>query len=165
MHHKTFSVLLFISIFFMSQWFFGNLYEEIVMVPNHLTDTEKTMTGYVAYFHTTNPIFYFVPFTQLAILIVIFLYFKCEDPHQKRLLKNASLFGILALLVTVLIVTQINVKIFSADFANYRHQLHTLSILWLLGNAVRMLLVAGSIYHAGKVYIIRETARHLPVKE
>lgn len=167
MRHQTFNTLLFLYLFFMAQWFFGNVYEEIVMVPNHLIDTFNTLTGYVAYFHITNPVFYFVPFTQLAIIIVLILYSKCDEMNQKRLLKKASIFGIIAILLTVVIVTQINVKIFSANFANYQDQLYTLSVFWLLGNAVRIFLVGASIYYAGKVYILRQTEalRHLPVKE
>lgn len=156
MPHKTFDRLLLISLFFMTQWFFGNVYEEIVMVPNHLGDTYKTLTGYVTYFHTSNPVFYFVPFTQLAVLVVIFLYFKCDDPIPKNLLKKASVYGILAIILTAVIVTQINIKIFSANFGDYKDQLYTLSVFWLIGNALRIFLVGTSIYYAGKVYILRQ---------
>lgn len=158
MRHRTFNFLLFISLFFLTQWFFGNIYEEVAMVPNQLIDTHKTLTGYVMYFHTTNPVFYFVPFTQLAIVTIIFLYFKSDEPNQKALLKRASIYGVLATILTIIIVTQINMKIFSADFDSYKDQLYTLSLLWLLGNLVRIILVGTTVYYAGKVFILRQTS-------
>jgi hypothetical protein len=72
MQDRMFGRLLGFALFFMAYWFFGNLYEEIVMVPNHLVNPLYRLEGYQQYFHVVNPVFYFVPFTQLAVLVTIY---------------------------------------------------------------------------------------------
>jgi hypothetical protein len=155
MKPKAFNLLLVFALFFIAYWFFGNLYEQIVMIPNQLVDSYETMKAYQAYFKVSNPIFYFVPLTQLAVIVTWILHFRAIDENQKRLLKKASIFGLLSLLLTAIIVTQINLKLFSADLELIKDQLYTLSLWWLIGNAVRIYLVGSTLYYLLKVYVLR----------
>jgi len=156
MQPKTFDRLIVFSLFFMGYWFFGNLYEEIVMIPNQLFFTYETVKSYLNYFHFSNPVFYFVPFTQMAVVVLIFLYVKCDDGRKKQLLKKASVYGSLAIILTIVIVTQINMKLFAPDFHLYRDQLYTLSVWWLLGNALRIFLVGKSLYFTFRTFVARQ---------
>lgn len=156
MKHKTFDRLLFFALFFLAYWFFGNLYEEIVLVPNHLTNPFDVLTAYQRYFVLSSPTYYFVPLTQIAMFVVFFLYFKAEEGEEKDMLKKASIFGLLSLAVTAVIVTQINLKLFSPDFAQYQSELFNLSTMWLIGNMFRMFFVGGCLYFVGKTYLLRQ---------
>lgn len=157
MHDRTFDRLLTFSLFFLAYWFFGNLYEEIVMIPNQLVNPHDALHAYQNYFKISNPIYYFVPFTQLAVVVICILYFCCGDAKQKQLLKKAAVFGVLSLLVTAIIVTQINVKIFSLDFEEHHESLFNLSLLWMVGNAFRMYLTGSALYFTLKTFVLRKS--------
>ncbi len=156
MKNKTFNNLLLFALFFMAYWFFGNLYEQIVLVPNQLVNSYKTMKAYQIYFSVSNPIYYFVPFTQLAVVLIGVLYFQAKEKQQKSYLRRAGIFGLLSLAITVIIVTQINLKLFSRDLDRLRDQLFNLSLFWLIGNAIRICLVGGSVYYLFNAYDIRQ---------
>jgi len=159
MNARTFDRILLFSLFFLAYWFFGNLYEEIVLAPNQLTDTLDALVCWQNYFTITNQIHYYVPFTQLAVVGICVLYFKSDHAHEKALLKKAALFGLFSILITVVIVTQLNLKIFFGDLHRYLNDLLTLAWLWLIGNAVRLYLVGSSLYYTFKTYSSRLTRR------
>lgn len=159
MQSKTFDRLLLFSLIFLAHWFFGNLYEEIVLAPNQLTNSYGALKSWQGYFTITNQIYYYVPFTQLAVLAVCYLYFRSTDQHVKSLLRKASIFGILAVAITVVIVTQLNVKLFFGDLNQYKKEIFTLSVIWLMGNAIRLYLVGGSLYFVFKAYILRQSTK------
>lgn len=159
MQSKTFDRLLLFSLIFLAHWFFGNLYEEIVLAPNQLTDSYGALKSWQGYFTITNQIYYYVPFTQLAVLAVCYLYFRSTDQYVKSLLRKASIFGLLAVAITVVIVTQLNVKLFFGDLNQYKKEIFTLSVIWLMGNAIRLYLVGGSLYFVFKAYILRQSTK------
>ncbi|MGA0560674.1 hypothetical protein ACO2Q8_28675 [Larkinella sp. VNQ87] len=148
--------LLVFALFFLAHWFFGNLYEEIVLAPNQLSNSYQALQNWQEYFTITNQIYYYVPFTQFAVIALIVLFLKSTHQPEKDLLKKASIHGILAIVLTVLIVTQLNVKLFFGDLDKYRQQIHTLSVIWLIGNAIRLYLVGSSLYYTLKVWTIRQ---------
>src|SRR5438128_12366397 len=92
MQASAFKRLLTFALFFMACWFFGNRYEEIAMIPNQLVNTYATMTAYREYFQVVSPTFYFVPFTQIAVVVTVVLYFNTSLPELKRLLRTAGIF-------------------------------------------------------------------------
>lgn len=157
MQIKTFNRLLVFSLFFLAHWFFGNLYEEIVLAPNQLTNTYEALKNWQGYFTVTNQIYYYVPFTQIAVFVVCYLYFHTDDKAEKRLLKKASILGLLSIVLTVVIVTQLNLKLFFGDIDKYKSKIYFLSVIWLVGNALRLYLVGSSFYFTFKVYLLRET--------
>ncbi len=158
MKNKTFDALLLFSLFFLSHWFFGNLYEEIVLAPNQLNASYEALLAWQGYFTITNQIYYYVPFTQISVIIIWVLFFKSEDELEKKLLKKASIFGLLSLVITVLIITQLNLKLFFGNIEQYKTQIYTLSVIWLLGNALRLYLVGSALYYTFKVYIHRKVS-------
>jgi hypothetical protein len=156
MQVTTFNRLLAFSLFFLAHWFFGNLYEEIVLAPNQLTHSYEALKSWQNYFRITNQIHYYVPFTQIAVLVVGYLYVKSTDRAEKKLLKKAGLYGLFSIALTVVIVTQLNLKLFFGDLDRYKDQIHTLSVIWLIGNAVRLYLVGSALYFVFKTYLLRQ---------
>ncbi|MBW7676688.1 hypothetical protein [Chryseobacterium chendengshani] len=146
MQAKTFNHLLGFSLFFLAHWFFGNLYEEIVLAPNQLANSYEALKSWQGYFTVTNQIYYYVPLTQIAVFVVCFLYVKSSNTKEKCLLKKASIFGLLSILITALIVTQLNLKLFFGDIEKYKEQIYNLSVIWLIGNAIRLYLVGTCLY-------------------
>ena len=153
----TFNRLLAFSLFFLAQWFFGNLYKEIVLAPNQLTNSYEALKSWQGYFTISNQIYYYVPFTQIAVFIVCYLHLKSKIPKEKVYLKKASIFGLLSIALTALIVTQLNLKLFFGDIENHKSEIYILSVIWLIGNAVRIYLVGSSLYFTFKAYLIRKT--------
>lgn len=151
-----FNRLLVFSLFFLAHWFFGNLYEEIVLAPNQLTNSYEALKSWQGYFTITNQIYYYVPFTQIAVFVICFLYLKSSNETEKYLLKKASIFGLLSIAITAIIVTQLNLKLFFGDIEKYKEQIYNLSVIWLIGNAIRLYLVGSSLYYIFKTYIRRK---------
>ena len=156
MKANLFNRLLLFSLFFLAHWFFGNLYEEIVLAPNQLTNSYQALKSWQSYFTVTNQIYYYVPFTQLAVVIIWYLYSKSTDEAEKTLLKKAGIFGLLSILLTALIVTQLNLKLFFGDIDKYKQEIFSLSVVWLIGNALRIYLVGSALYFTFKTYLLRQ---------
>jgi heme/copper-type cytochrome/quinol oxidase subunit 4 len=156
MQRKMFNRLLAFSLFFIAHWFFGNVYEQIVLAPNQLTNSYDALERWQGYFTVTNQIYYYVPFTQIAVLLICFLYFKSKDKAEKKLLKKAAVFGVLSLIITALIVTQLNLKLFFGDINQHKEELFTLSVMWLIGNGIRITLVGSTLYFTFKTYLLRK---------
>lgn len=156
MKTMLFNRLLLFSLFFLAHWFFGNLYEQIVLAPNQLTNSYEALKNWQGYFTVSNQIYYYVPFTQIAVFVVCYLYFKTKDNREKILLKKASIFGLLSIIITVVIITQLNLKLFFGDLNKYKEQVYDLSVIWLFGNGVRLYLVGSSLYYTFKAYLLRQ---------
>src|ERR1700761_4727160 len=120
MSNRTITRLLSFAIFFLALWFFGNLYEEIVITPNQLSNSYEKLQHWQHFFTETNPMYFYVPFTQLAVVVICILYIKIHDSVQKSFLRKASIFGILGILISVPIITQINVKLFFGDLDKFK---------------------------------------------
>jgi small-conductance mechanosensitive channel len=157
MQQQTYNRLLGFSLFFLAHWFFGNLYEEIVLAPNQLMNTFQALKSWHSYFTYTNQIHYYVPFTQLAVVVLCILYFKSHQEVEKALLKRASLFGVSAIVLTILIITQLNLKLFFGDLEQHKQEIRTLSIIWFIGNALRLYLVGSALYYTLKLYVSRQS--------
>ena len=157
MKTKSFNSLLIFSIFFLTLWFFGNLYEEVLLTPNHIKNSYEKLQLWHSFFTEINQIYYYVPFTQLAVVTTFILYRKTNDQQEKSFLRKSSIYGFLAIGLTAIIITQLNLKLYIGhNLEKYRDQLQTLSIIWLAGNAVRLYLVGNAIYYTLKTYIYRQ---------
>lgn len=154
MKRSFFSKLLLFALFFLAYWFFGNLYEEIVLAPNNITNSYDALVCWQDFFQVTNQIHYYVPFTQIAVFVVWFLYFKSTNKELRRQLKKASLFGLASIAITVYMVTQLNLKLFFGDLEAYKEQLYLLSIIWIIVNFIRICLVGAALYFVFKSYIL-----------
>ena len=160
MTNKLFTNLLLFSLIGTAMWFFGNLYEAIVMGPNMLNDTMTRMEHWQHFFVLTNPIFFYVPVTQLATVVLIILFFNTasQKVELKRFLKLASIFQIAAIILSVYIITQINLKLFLGDLSKYADQVSSLATLWNILNILRVLLVGLGLTFTFKAYLQTQKA-------
>jgi len=137
--------LVFVALLLGSYWFFGNLYEAIAMIPNHIVDPVRAVAGYKSYFILSSPTFYFVPLTQLGFLALVLAWYGAQRPDLKSKLGRGALSMGAALLLTALIVTQIHERFFSAEYATNGEMLRTLAIALFAANIGRLLLVGYAV--------------------
>jgi hypothetical protein len=161
MTSKQYRYLLLFSLFGIAQWFFGNLYEGVVIAPNMLENSVFKTQVWQSFFRTTNPIHYYIPLTQVAILAIVFLYFKTplESTVLKKRLKFAMLSVLLALVLSVYIITQINLKLFFGSSEAYSQNAHSMSVMWNVLNAVRLVLLGIALSNAFKAYMYIHSKR------
>jgi hypothetical protein len=154
MTSKLSNKLLAFSLFGIALWFFGNLYEGVVIAPNMLKNSVQKMQDWQSFFSITNPVFFYIPITPVAVFIIVFLFLRTpkENAALKSHLKRATIFGLLALVLGVFIITQINFKLFFGDIKKYSAAAYSLSVLWNSCNAIRVALLAITLLHTFKAY-------------
>jgi hypothetical protein len=163
MTNKVSENLLLFALFGIALWFFGNLYEAIVIAPNMLDDSIRKIQDWKDFFVTTNPIFFYIPIAPIAAFIIAFLYFKksMDNAVLKRHLKIATIFGLLAFGLGIYIITQINIKFFFGDIQKYSADAHKMSVLWNILNIIRVILLAPTLSHTFKAYMkLKISTRH-----
>ncbi len=136
----------------LSYWFFGNLYEAIVISPNWVVDSPTQMKRLNEFFVTTSPTIYFVPLTQIATVLVWFLLWKNKVNSIRLELKRASIFAVLVTILNTIIVSTVVLKLFGTDFEKYGDFLTTLTWRWNVLNFFRMVLVGMTIYYLFNAY-------------
>jgi hypothetical protein len=142
-------------------WFFGNLYEAIVITPNLLQDTVQKLRDWQDFFHLTNPAFFYVPVAPVAVIVLVVLYFKLTSHEAafKPLLKRAVVFILLALGLGIYIISQINFKLFFGDPEKLEPDVYKLAVLWNVLNTIRTVLVGFSLYNLFKAYILLQKTK------
>jgi hypothetical protein len=139
--------LLSIALIGIAQWFFGNLYEAVVTAPNwRVAFTYELLTGQ-SQFDAGSPVRYYVPVTQLAIVLlwVASALTWRAVPISRRWLGIASIAGALALVLTIYIVTQLNLRLFFGGTALDVAQATPLMQQWQALNYLRVLLVGTTL--------------------
>jgi len=140
------------SIIGLGYWFFGNMYEAIVISPNWIVDSQTQMKRLHEFFVNTTPTLYFVPVTQIATLLVWYLFFANKTKTVIPDYKKAAFFSVLVTLVNIYIVSTIVLKLFGADYEKYGEYLSTLTWRWNVLNVLRMILVAIVVHYLFSVY-------------
>jgi len=147
MRHKSFKNLLIFSLFGIAMWFFGNLYEGIVLMPNTLFGSVQKLQAWQNLFVESNPAYFYL-IANLAVVATWILFFRTpkESTDIKRLLKYASLILLAAIVLSVYIITQINLKFFFGDLSKYDTvQIHSAAVLWNVLNSIRVVLVGAAL--------------------
>ena len=136
-------------------WFFGNLYEAIVIGPNMLIDSVHRLQAWQEFFVLTNPIFFYVPVTQLATIVLVVLFIKTPDGRAeiKRFLKWASILQVVSIILSIYIITQINLKLFFGDLSKISSEVFQMALMWNVLNIVRVFLVGVALCFIFKAYI------------
>ncbi|CCH52665.1 hypothetical protein BN8_01680 [Fibrisoma limi BUZ 3] len=142
------------TIFGLAHWFFGNLYETVVFTPNTLSDPATALTHWNAFTKVTNPVWYFIPLSPLTFVAAVGAYWISRD-HDKSLrnwLLATLLFTLVAVFMTVYIVTQINLNVFfsGADLLANRAQVNQLVWRGMSWGIVRLVCVGAALYTAVK---------------
>ncbi|HEY9627234.1 MAG TPA: hypothetical protein V6C84_08025 [Coleofasciculaceae cyanobacterium] len=153
MKNKSTEVVLVLALLFHLQWFFGNLYEEI-LTPNSIVASAEKINAYNSYFVITKPYYYYVPLTQIGFLGVLFLaFFKSGLSSQVSvLLRRAAVLSGMATVLTGYIVTQYNLKMFFGNVDHLQAKIHLLYLEWAILNGFRILLVGTTIFFLYQAY-------------
>lgn len=128
------------SLFGLTMWFFGNLYEEVILMPNWLAAPLSVLKVYNQYYTVVIQYHYYVPITQLAVIVLVVLCF-IDNPARNLalpLLRRAAVWGVLALLLTVYIVLTLNLDLFIGTLTLSEQAAHQKGLIWMTGNAVRL---------------------------
>ncbi|ANA96959.1 Uncharacterised protein [Mycolicibacterium phlei] len=131
-------ILMYFTVFGIAMWFFGNLYEAVVIGPNIAGDTKEQLRAFQQFTEVTNPVYYYIPLTQIAAvtLIVWFVRTPWRAP-EKRSLFIASLAEIAAVALSIYIITKLNMTLFFGSLGETPEELHRLALQWNLLNLVR----------------------------
>jgi hypothetical protein len=152
---RTLRWLLSISILGFTHWFFGNLYEQIVLAPNTLGLGVEGLKIWRQFFQFSNPIYYFIPISPISVLATVAaLAIGWHSPvKQHKWLIGAASFALFTGLLTVYIVTQINLKLYFGVLSDDVSGLQsTLQLTAVLGK-LRLASEAATLYCALRAYL------------
>jgi hypothetical protein len=152
---KSFNNFLLFSLFGAALWFFGNLYEGIVIAPNLLTDSIQKAHYWQNFIGVTNPILYYIPLVPLSTVTLLVLYFKTskQKTELKQYLKLSATFQILAYVLSIYIIIQINLVIFFGDLNKFTDIVYSKALLWNILNVTRLILVGIALTFIFKAYL------------
>jgi len=164
MKSKLFNNLVLFSLFGISLYFFGILYEGIVYGPKLLNISMERMLFWKSFTSIISPIIYYVPWVYLATIILLILYFK--TPKQKTELKKqlgiASIFQIASLVLTIYILTQINFKLRFGNLEKYADTIPGKTFLFNILSILRVVLAATGLTFSFKAFIQTQKSENQP---
>ena len=128
----------------LAQWFFGNLYEAVVISPNWVVDSPRQLTRLNEFVVRTHPAVYFVPASVIGPILVWGLTGLNRDPALTPSYRRASFFAALAMLLNAYIVATIVRKLFGPGYLAHPDDLGTSCRRWNILNVARMTLVAAA---------------------
>jgi hypothetical protein len=140
-------------LFGLALWFFGNLYEEVIMMPNWLAAPIDVLRVHSRYYTVVIQYHYYVPVTQLAVLVLIVLCFT-NNPAQQLAqpdLRRAAIWGALGVALTAWIVLSLNLDLFIGELKLSEAEAHRKGLIWMIGNAIRLFCVGLSFGYALRV--------------
>ena len=142
-------ILMYFTVFGIAMWFFGNLYEAVVIGPNSAGDTKEQLRAFQQFTVVTNPVYYYIPLTQIAAvtLIVWFVRTPWRAP-EKRSLFIASLAEIAAVALSIYIIVKLNMTLFFGSLGETPDELHRLALQWNLLNLIRVGVTALALVFA-----------------
>jgi hypothetical protein len=152
---RTLRWLLIISILGFTHWFFGNLYEQIVLAPNTLSLGVEGLQLWRQFFQFSNPIYYFIPISPISVLATVAaLAIGWHTPtKQRKWLIGAASFALFTGLLTVYIVTQINLKLYFGTLSNDVSWLQSTQRLNAILGKLRLTSEAVTLYCALRAYL------------
>ena len=127
---------------------FGELFEQIVFVPNWLIgDVDANMEHFRQFKHTTDPGLFYFPTAIMAIVAHVLLLRKASTlslQQQKAVQTSLTLF-LIVLGLTIYIITQINIPVIDQGRLSGAAQTSKVQ-LWALLNLFRIVLPAYGLY-------------------
>lgn len=156
-------ILMYFTLFGIALWFFGNLYEAVVIGPNIAGDSKEQLKAFQQFTVVTNPVYYYIPLTQIAAitLIVWFVRTPRKAPEKISLLL-ACVAEILAVVLSVYVIVRLNMTLFFGSLGESPGELHRLALQWNVLNLVRVVLTAIALLYALRALrlIWQSCARH-----
>lgn len=149
------NVFLILAIFGVGLTFFGNLYEYIVFVPNLIGLGGKNgLIAFRNFFVFANPVYFYIPLGFIGFISVFISYAQMRDRTAKinKWLKVAALNGIGALLITVIIVSFFNFKLFFGALPANVSNLDLTLQLYCIVTFIRLVFDGLTLYGAFRAY-------------
>jgi len=78
-------ILMYFTVFGIAMWFFGNLYEAIVIGPNIAGDSKEQLRAFQQFTEVTNPMYYYVPLTLIAAITLLVWFFRTAWKAPEKL--------------------------------------------------------------------------------
>lgn len=154
---KRHTFLSYFVLFGITMWFFGDLYESIVIAPNLLTDTVNRLQHWQAFFKNTNPVFYYIPIPQLSIIGLLYLYLKTPKTGTalKQLMKRAFIFIIPAIIVGIYIIAMLNFNLFFGNLQEVgAERLYNYAWQWNVLNVARIVFTFISLRYYLRAFLL-----------
>ncbi|MEV6299914.1 hypothetical protein AB0M02_10990 [Actinoplanes sp. NPDC051861] len=126
----------------LAYWFFGNLYETVVISPNWIEDSPAQLTRLNQFFTNTSPTLYFVPLTPLAVALVWLLWWRNRDDTLRADYRRAGVASLLLTALNAAIVGLIIPRLFGPEALAHPEHLLPAAWSWNGLNLVRMALTA-----------------------
>ncbi|KRQ30557.1 MULTISPECIES: anthrone oxygenase family protein [Mycobacteroides] len=142
-------ILMYFTVFGIAMWFFGNLYEAVVIGPNIAGDTKEQLRAFQQFTVVTNPVYYYIPLTQIAAVTLIVWFVRTPwGAPEKRSLFIASLAEIAAVALSIYIIVKLNMTLFFGSLGETPDELHRLALQWNLLNLIRVGVTALALVFA-----------------
>jgi len=155
MKSKLFNNLLLFSLFGITLYFFGILYEGVAYGPKLLDVSMERMLFWKDFTSIISSVIYYIPWVYLATITVVVLYFK--TPKEKTILRKrlglASIFQIASLVLTIYILTQINFKMSFGNLEKYADAIPGKVFLFNILSIIRMAFAAIGLTFIFKAYL------------
>ena len=143
----------------LAYWFFGNLYEAVVISPNWVADNPAQLTRLNEFFVHTSPTWYFVPVGLIGPVLTWLTAFTNREPALTGTYRRAAGFTAAAVLVAVVMIVVLISRLFGADYASYGAELTTYAWWWNGLNVLRMALTAtAGVYLFGAFRVLDRRA-------
>ncbi len=137
--------MLIVSLVGLSWWFFGNLYEAIVISPNWIVDSPAQLTRLHEFFIHTDPTLYFVPVTLLAVLLLWIALILGRRTFPRRTAIWATLASTTLIGLTAFIVSALVTALFGPSYLEHAASLSTYAWWWNIANVLRVALTAATL--------------------
>lgn len=145
----------------LAHWFFGNLYETVVFTPNTLGDPASALTHWNAFMRVSNPVWYYIPLSPLTFLASATAYGlgRNQEPVLRRWLLRTMLLTTLATILTVYIVTQINLNVFFSGMDLEANRDRVNAMIWhgIPFGLTRLVAVGAGLFTGVRAYLILQS--------
>lgn len=161
---NTLNVLLLIGLVSHTMWLFGNIYEAIVDAPNLTVAPAAARQCWLDYHRLTNPIYYHIPNTPIGFLAVLLAWWRGRTalPKQARQwLKWAVISSLIAVLMTVYVVTTINLKLYFGGPNSNNAEVLAMANRWMILNGLRIVAELATVVLLFRVYLTFYSARYV----
>ena len=153
--NRVLQILLAVSIVGFAHWFFGNLYEAFVLTPNLLGLGAEGLQLWRQFFKFSDPIYYFLPWNPLSILIVFaaLIVGRQSPTKQRKWLIQAAFFALCTGLLTAYIITQFNLKLYFGPLSQDKVWLESQQRLSALFSLFRLGCEVATLYFTLRAYL------------
>ncbi|RIV21588.1 hypothetical protein DYU11_19505 [Fibrisoma montanum] len=159
---RVLNTLLLIALVSHSMWLFGNVYEAIVDAPNLTASPAAARQCWLDYHSVTNPIFFHIPNTPVGFLALVLAWWRSRQTlpaTARQWLTWATLGSLGAILLTVYVVTQINLRLYFGGPNPDNAEVLNLANEWIVLNLARIAFEVVTVVYLFRTYLTFYSSR------